>query len=122
LGLRVGALAVLDGKAQPVGVDPARFLRESAAMPARIAGLRGLLAFVTVNVGWIVGGVAQPNAFSSADDDISDLGALTANSAWIYNQIGANVTRVLVVLFALGLWRALSPDVLGRIGAATLRS
>jgi hypothetical protein len=51
------------------------------------------------------------------DDDISDLGALTANSAWLYNQVGANLTGALIVVLGLGLWRALSPDVLGRIGS-----
>ncbi len=69
---------------------------------------------------WVVGGLAQPDAYSSADDDISDLGALTASSAWIYNQIGANLTGLLIVTFALGLWQALSPDLLGRVGAGAL--
>jgi hypothetical protein len=89
-------------------------------MPARAAGICGLLAFVTVNVSWIAGGLAQPSSFSFADDDISDLGATTATSAWLYNQIGANLTGLLVVALALGLWRVLSPDVLGRLGAAAL--
>ena len=89
-------------------------------MPARIAGVCGLLAFVTFNVAWIAGGLAQPSAYSVANDDISDLGAMTATSPWIYNQVGANLTGVLVVLLGLGLWRALSPDVIGRIGAAVL--
>jgi Protein of unknown function (DUF998) len=40
--------------------------------------------------------------------------------AWIYNQIGDNLTGILIILFGLGLWRALSPDVLGRIGAGAL--
>lgn len=86
-------------------------------MPARAAGICGLLAFVTVNLGWILGGLAQPAAYSTANDDISDLGALTADSAWLYNQIGSNLTGALVVAFGLGLWRALSPDLLGRIGS-----
>ena len=89
-------------------------------MPIRAAGICGLLAFVTVNIGWIAGGLAQPASFSSARDDISDLGAVTADSAWIYNRIGANLTGLLVVALALGLWRALSPDVLGRLGSAAL--
>jgi hypothetical membrane protein len=84
---------------------------------ARVAGICGLLAFVTVNLGWILGGLAQSAAFSMADDDISDLGALTASSAWLYNQIGANLTGVLIVVLGFGLWRALSPDLLGRIGS-----
>ena len=89
-------------------------------MPARIAGVCGLLAFVTFNVAWIAGGLAQPSAYSTANDDISDLGAATAASGWIYNQVGANLTGILVALLGLGLWRALSPDVIGRIGAAAL--
>jgi len=89
-------------------------------MPARIGGICGLAAFVTVNIGWIVGGFAQPAAYSVANDDISDLGAVTADSSWIYNRIGANLTGLLVVVLALGLWRALSPDVLGRLGAAAM--
>jgi hypothetical protein len=86
-------------------------------MPARAAGICGLLAFVTVNLGWILGGLAQPSAYSPANDDISDLGALTANSAWLYNQVGSNLTGALVVVLGLGLWRALSPDMLGRVGS-----
>jgi hypothetical protein len=89
-------------------------------VPPRAAGVCGVLAVVTVSVGWIGGALAQPDAYSSADDDLSDLGALTANKAWIYNQIGDNLTGILIVLFGLGLWRALSPDVLGRIGAGAV--
>ena len=65
-------------------------------------------------------GLAQPAAYSVANDDISDLGADTANSSWIYDRIGANLTGLLVITLALGLWRALSPDVLGRIGAGAM--
>jgi hypothetical protein len=89
-------------------------------MPARIAGACGLLAFVTATVGWVAGGLAQPAAYSPARDDISDLGAVTAASPWLYNQVGANLTGLLVVGCALGLWTALSPSVLGRLGAAAL--
>ncbi len=86
----------------------------------RAAGVCGLVAFLTLNIGWIVGGLAQPAAYSSVDDDISDLGAVTADQAWLYNQIGANLTGLLVIGLALGLWRALSPDLLGRLGSAAL--
>jgi hypothetical membrane protein len=64
-------------------------------VPARIAGVCGLLAFVTFNVAWIAGGLAQPSAYSVANDDISDLGAMTAASPWIYNRVGANLTGIL---------------------------
>lgn len=90
-------------------------------MPAaRLGGLGGLLAFVTFNAGWIAGDFAQPAAFSSANDDLSDLGALTASSPWLYNQLAANVSGLLVISLGVGLWRALSPSSLGRVGAAAL--
>jgi len=47
-------------------------------VPARIAGISGLLAFVTFNVAWIAAVLAQPSAYSVANDDISVLGAITA--------------------------------------------
>jgi hypothetical protein len=34
---------------------------------------RSDLRVVTVNIGWIAGGLAQPAAYSVANDDISDL-------------------------------------------------
>jgi hypothetical membrane protein len=86
----------------------------------RAAGVCGLFVLVTLGIGWIGGALAQPAAYSSADDDLSDLGALTANKAWIYNQIGDNLSGILIILLGLGLWRALSPDVLGRIGAGAV--
>jgi hypothetical protein len=89
-------------------------------MPLRAAAICGLLVPVTVSIAYIGGALAQPDAYSSADDATSDLGAQTANMAWIYNQIGDNLTGILIILFGLGLWRALSPDVLGRIGAGAL--
>ncbi len=95
-------------------------LSTGCLVPLRAAGVCGLLALVTVSVGWIGGALAQPDAYSSADDDLSDLGALTANKAWIYNQIGDNLSGILIILLGLGLWRALSPDVLGRIGAGAV--
>src|SRR4051794_28900241 len=87
---------------------------------ARFAGACGLLAFVTFNAGWIAGDLAQQEAFSPARDDISDLGALTASSPWLYNQLAANTSGLLVVALGIGLWRALSPRLLGRFGSALL--
>ena len=89
-------------------------------MLRRAAGVCGLLALLTVTVGWVAGALAQPSAYSSADDDTSDLGALTAHSAWIFNQIGDNLTGVLVMAVGVGLWAALTPSVLGRLGAGAL--
>ncbi len=92
------------------------------ATPALTAllGACGVLAFITFNAGWVLGDLAQRPAFSPARDDISDLGALTASSPWLYNQVAANISGVLVIALGIGLWRALSPSRLGRLGAAAL--
>ena len=54
------------------------------------------------------------------NDDISDLGALTASSPWYYNQVAANLTGILVLGFALGLWVALGRGFLSRLGVVGL--
>jgi hypothetical protein len=87
---------------------------------ARAGGIAALLAFAAFTIGTIAGGLAQPDAYSFANDDISDLGAVTANSAWLYNQVTANLSGLLIVVVGIALWRALSPDIVGRIGAAGL--
>ena len=89
-------------------------------MPLRAAAICGLLASVTFIVGVLLGDLAQPDAFSSADDDISDLGAQTADQAWLYNQIAANLNGLLIVAFAMGLWRALGSGWLARLGVLGL--
>lgn len=91
----------------------AEFVDERCFEEVRAAAVCGLLVPVTVSISYIGGTLAQPDAYRSADDATSDLGAQTANMAWIFNQIGANLTGILMILFGLGLWRALSPDVLG---------
>jgi hypothetical protein len=86
----------------------------------RLAAICGLLAPVIYAAALFFGHLAQPDGFSSADDAISDLGSDTASSPWIYNQIGLNLTGILIMAFALGLWRELSPNLLGRLGAVAL--
>jgi uncharacterized protein DUF998 len=89
-------------------------------MPLRAAAICGLLAPVTFVAGLLLGDLAQPGAFSPANDNISDIGAQTADRAWIYNQIAANLNGLLIVAFALGLWRALGPGWLARLGVLGL--
>ena len=89
-------------------------------MPLRIAAICGLLASVTFVAGLVLGDLAQPDEFSPANDNISDIGAQTADHAWFYNQIAANLNGLLIVAFALGLWRALGPGWLARLGVLGL--
>jgi Protein of unknown function (DUF998) len=93
---------------------------ESHPVPLRAAAICGLLAPATFIFGLVLGDLAQPDAFSPASDNISDLGAQTADQAWIYNQIAANLNGLLIVAFALGLWRALGSGWLARLGVLGL--
>lgn len=89
-------------------------------MPLRFSAICGLLAPITFIAGWLLGGLAQPSSYSSFDDDISDLGALTADSPWLFNQIGSNVTGLLVLALAIGLWKAVGTRLSSRIGVIAL--
>jgi hypothetical protein len=75
---------------------------------------------VTFVAGLVLGDLAQPDAFSPANDNISDIGAQTADQAWIYNQIASNLCGLLILGFALGLWRVLGSGWLARLGVAGL--
>jgi hypothetical membrane protein len=55
-------------------------------MPLRAAAICGLLAPVTFVAGLVLGDLAQPDGFSPANDDISDIGAQTADQAWLYTR------------------------------------
>jgi len=89
-------------------------------MPLRLAAICGLLAPVTFIVGVLLGDLAQSDAFSPADDNISDLGAQTAEQAWLYNQIASNLNGLLIVAFGLGLWQAVGSGLLARLGVLGL--
>jgi len=86
----------------------------------RLAATCGLLVPFAFTFGWLVGGLAQPASYDWTRHDISDLGALTADQPWIYNQIGANLVGLLLFVFAVGLWRALGPTRSARIGVGLI--
>ena len=107
-------------KVRAVGRSGAVRVCETRRVPLRAAAICGLLAPVTFVAGLVLGDLAQPDAFSPANDNISDVGAQTADQAWLYNQIAANLNGLLIVAFALGLWRALGSGWLARLGVLGL--
>ena len=89
----------------------------------QVAGFCALLAFLTFNVGWIAADFSQPSAFSPLHDDLSDLGATTATSPWLYDQLAANVSGLLVIALGIGLWQAMASTgrgLVGRLGAGAV--
>lgn len=89
-------------------------------MPLRLCAFCGLLSPLAFVIGWAAGGFAQADAYSLIDDSVSDLGAFTADQPWIYNQVGANLTGLLVAALAYGLWKVGIPGLSGRIGVIAL--
>lgn len=69
--------------------------------------------------GWIAGGLAQTNGYDWSRQEISDLGALTAQHAWIWNAADS-LSGLLVLIFAAGLYRVVRSDRAGRIGSVAL--
>ena len=121
IGANGNAAESNDGRADELATVFGRpLICETRRVPLRAAAICGLLAPVTFIVGVLLGDLAQPEAFSPADDDISDLGAQTADQAWLYNQIAANLNGLLIVAFALGLWRSLGSGWLARLGVLGL--
>ena len=107
------------------GADEPRLLRDAIGgyrrgVPLRFCAICGLVSPLAFVIGWAAGGLAQPDAYSLVDDSVSDLGALTADQPWIYNQLGANLTGLLVAALAYGLWKTGIPGLSGRIGVIAL--
>jgi hypothetical protein len=91
-----------------------------APIRSRLAAICGLLVPVVFTFGWLVGGFAQPASFDWTRHDISDLGAMTADQPWLYNQIGANLSGILLFVFAVGLWREVVSAPMARVGVGLL--
>lgn len=89
------------------------------AMPPRLAqasAICGLLAGPVLFLGTLAGALAQPDEFSIVNHASSDLGAMTADSAWLSN-VASNLAGVLLFVFAIGLWRSLGHRLAARIGS-----
>lgn len=83
----------------------------------RVSAVCGLLAGPVVVVFWVLAVLAQPRAFSFVNHASSDLGADTADSAWISNQLGSNLPGLLLLVFGVGLWYAVGDHLSARIGS-----
>jgi hypothetical membrane protein len=81
-----------------------------------VAGIGGALLFTA---GWIVAGFLQPADYSWSSQEISDLGALTAQHAWVWN-LADSLSGILILVFAISLFPLVSPTRAGKIGTALI--
>jgi hypothetical membrane protein len=85
----------------------------------RVGAFAGVGAAVLITCGWIVGGLLQGDGYSWSSQEISDLGALTAEHAWVWN-LADSLSGVLILIFAVGLFAALRSSRAGRVGATLI--
>lgn len=77
------------------------------------AGIAGALLFTC---GWIVAGLLQPASYDWASQEISDLGALTAAHAWVWNAADS-LSGALILAFAIGVFPLVRSSRAGKAGA-----
>lgn len=82
----------------------------------RMSAIAGLLAASLMTAGWIVAGLLQPTSYNWGAQEISDLGALTARHAWVWN-LADSLSGFFLVLFAFGVYSVLGTSRAGRLGA-----
>lgn len=61
--------------------------------------------------------LAQPDQFSWINNPTSDLGADTADARWVSNQLGSNLSGILLITFAAALWQMLGRHWSARLGS-----
>jgi uncharacterized protein DUF998 len=83
----------------------------------RLCALCGIAGQIVLTVGWVIGDILQPATYIASRQEISDLGALTAAHAWVWNAADS-LSGALTAIFALGLFALLRGDRAGRLGAA----
>jgi hypothetical protein len=86
---------------------------------ARVAAVSGLLAAVVMTAGWIVAGLLQPASYNWSAQEISDLGALTARHAWVWNAADS-LAGLLLVAFAVGVFPFFRAERWSRFAVASI--
>jgi hypothetical membrane protein len=85
----------------------------------RLGALAGIGGGLLMTFGWIAGGLLQGSGYSWSRQEISDLGALTAQHPWVWN-LADSLSGLLILIFAVGLFRLVRSNRAGRIGAGLI--
>lgn len=82
----------------------------------RVGAYAGIGAALVMTCGWILAEQLQGGGYDWVSQEISDLGALTARHAWVWN-LADSLSGVLLTIFAVGLFSVVRSGRAGRIGA-----
>jgi hypothetical membrane protein len=85
----------------------------------RLGAYAGIAGAFLITCGWIVGGLVQGAGYSWSSQEISDLGALTARHAWVWN-LADSLSGLLILIFAVGLFPIVRSSRAGRFGAVLI--
>jgi hypothetical membrane protein len=85
----------------------------------RLGAIAGICGAALFTGGWILAGFLQPASYSWASQEISDLGALTAEHAWVWN-LADSLSGALILCFAIGTLPTLGSSRAGRVGALAI--
>src|ERR1044072_7598728 len=85
----------------------------------RLGAIAGIGGALLCTAGWILAGLLQTDGYSWSSQEISDLGALTEQHAWVWN-LADSLSGVLILIFAVGLYRLVGASRAGRIGAGLI--
>lgn len=85
----------------------------------RLGALAGIGGALLMTLGWVVGGLAQGPGYSWTSQEISDLGALTAQHPWVWN-LADSLSGLLILIFSAGLFSLMRSNRAGRIGAGLI--
>lgn len=91
-------------------------LYSGAPMRPRFLAACGIVGQLVLTAGWLLGGALQPASYDLARQEISDLGALTAAHAWVWNAADS-ISGLLTALFAAGLFAAFGGQRRAQFGA-----
>jgi len=81
-----------------------------------IGAAAGIIGAGLFTVGWVAGELVQPPSYSYSRQEISDLGAITAQHAWVWNPADS-ISGVLIAVFAFTLFQYMGPNRAGRLCA-----
>ncbi len=85
----------------------------------RLGAVAGIAGALLMTLGWVVGGLLQGSGYNWSSQEISDLGALTAQHPWVWN-LADSISGLLLLIFSIGLFPIVRSNRAGRVGAGLI--